>query len=217
MQIRIQTFPRLGDVTAVKSRKQTISATLEVPTHFTKKDWQVSLWHCIDGGEWQDKVLVPLAREDIPIDLKLSSLSRLHFQAEVIFNDSIQFTIRFRDSSDQPWLWTKEEHGLEDGYIVSQSASTTSPELRDLIPDLSAEWKISTLRSQAPDTRLWSLTTNISPSSADKSSFRDVEIGRPFTDFQKYAHVDQIIVSILILLLTSRADGLHWSGLESLG
>ncbi|KAJ4164429.1 hypothetical protein LMH87_006105 [Akanthomyces muscarius] len=187
MQIRVQTLPRLGDVTTVKAKTHPISAVLEVPNHFAHADWQVCLWHSTDGNEWEGLDLAPATEEEEAVDLELSaSLSRLHFRAELPFNKSIQFTIKFRHTLDQPWIWTNQEYGIEDGYVVSEDTAAASQKLEDLIPNLSSEWSISTLRSQAPETSLWSLTTKIAPCSADKSSFKDVEIGTPFTHFRKW-------------------------------
>ncbi len=188
MHIRVQTLPRLGDVTTVRATKQSISAVLEVPQHFAHANWQVSLWHSTDGNEWEDLDLATVTEEEKAVDLELSpSLSRLHFRTELPFNNSIQFTIKFRHAVDHPWIWVNHEYGIEDGYVVSEDAEAASQKLEDLIPNLSSDWSISTLRSQAPETRLWSLTTKVAPCSADQSSFRDVKIGTPFTHFRKYA------------------------------
>ncbi|KAJ3488872.1 hypothetical protein NLG97_g6108 [Lecanicillium saksenae] len=187
MQIRVQTFPRLGDVTTVTAKKQSISAVLEVPPNFENKDWVVSVWYSPDENDWRDLNLAAVTGQDEPIDLEQpKSFSRLYFRGDVHFKNSARFTIRFRHSRDQPWLWANQEYGVEDGYIISRYNESTSPGLDDLIPDLDPEWTISSLRSQAPDTRLWSLTGKISSSSSDKSNFKDVYIGTPFTHFQKW-------------------------------
>ncbi|OAA44532.1 raffinose synthase Sip1 [Beauveria brongniartii RCEF 3172] len=98
----------------------------------------------------------------------------------------MQFTIKFRHALEQSWIWANEEYGIGDGFVVLQDVAATSQKLEDLIPNLSSQWSISTHQSEAPDTTLWSLTTRIGPSVADESSFQDVEIGTPFTHFQKW-------------------------------
>ena len=212
MQIRVQTLPRLGDVTTVKAKKQSISAVLEVPHHSAHADWQVCLWHSTDGTEWKGLDLATVTGEEEAVDLELTpSLSRLHFRAELPFNISIQFTIKFRHALDQPWIWVNQEYGIEDGHVVSENTEVASQKLEDLIPNLSSEWSISTLRSQAPETSLWSLVTKIAPCSADKSSFRDVEIGTPLTHFRKYVPVTEIEASIHSKFLIRKTGGLHWS------
>ncbi|KAM3514007.1 hypothetical protein MY11210_002324 [Beauveria gryllotalpidicola] len=187
MQIRFQTSPRLGDVTAVKTGRQSISAVLEVPQRFANEDWQLSLWYSIDGDDWRALQFAAVTGEEKAVDLDSSpSLSRLHFRAETHFNKSMQFTIKFRHALEKSWTWANEEYGIGDGFVVLQDIAATSQKLEDLIPDLSSQWSISTLQSEAPDTTLWSLTTRIGPSVADESSFQDVEIGTPFTHFQKW-------------------------------
>ncbi|KAJ6779979.1 hypothetical protein PWT90_03357 [Aphanocladium album] len=187
MQIRLQTFPRLGDVTTVKAKKQSIMAVLEVPPHFASEDWQVSLWHISDGSDWSHLNLAAIVGEDKPIDLDgPESLSKLYFRADVPFKSSVQFTVRFRHACNAPWIWANQEYGIEDGLIISQDTGFTTQSLEDLIPNLGSEWTVSTLRSQAPDTRLWSLTSRIAPSSSNKSSFKDIDIGTPFNHFQKW-------------------------------
>ncbi|KAM3558606.1 hypothetical protein ARSEF4850_004509 [Beauveria asiatica] len=187
MQIRFQTYPRLGDVTTVKTGRQSISAVLEVPQRAANQDWQLSLWYSTDGDDWRVIQFAAVTGEEEAVDLNSSpSLSRLHFRAETHFNKSMQFTIKFRHALEKSWIWANEEYGIGDGFVVMQDIAATSQELEDLIPNLSSQWSISTHQSEAPDTTLWSLTTRIGPSVADESSFQDVEIGTPFTHFQKW-------------------------------
>ncbi|EGX91271.1 raffinose synthase Sip1 [Cordyceps militaris CM01] len=187
MQIRVHTLPRLGDVTVVKTKKQCITAVLEVPNHFANQDWQVSLWHSTDGSEWTALQLPAVIRQAEAVDLRLSpSHSHLHFQTELSFHTSLRFTIKFRHASDELWIWVKQEYGLEDGHVLLEDNEAASQKIEDLIPNLGSEWLASSLQSQAPDTKLWSLTTKIRPSLEDRSSFKDVEIGTPFTHFQKW-------------------------------
>lgn len=213
MQIRVQTLPRLGDVTTAEAQSHPISAVLEVPNHFADADWQVCLWHSTDGNDWKGLGLAPAAEEEKPVDLELSpSLSRLHFRAELPFNRSIRFTIKFRHTLDQPWIWVNEEYGIEDGFVVLEDTKVASQKLEDLIPNLSSEWSVSTLRSQAPETSLWSLTTKIASCSADKSCSKDVEIGTPFTHFRKYVSSTKK-TQYPKVLIRKTTGGLHWSDL----
>ncbi|PQK11122.1 hypothetical protein BB8028_0002g14400 [Beauveria bassiana] len=187
MQIRFHTSPRLGDVTTVKTGRQSISAVLEVPQRFANEDWQLLLWHSTDGDDWRALQFAAVTGEEKAVELESSpSLSRLHFRAETHFNKSMQFTIKFRHALEQSWIWANEEYGIGDGFVILQDIAATSQRLEDLIPDLSSQWSISSHQSEAPDTTLWSLTTRIGPSVADESSFQDVKIGTPFTHFQKW-------------------------------
>jgi len=52
--------------------------------------------------------------------------------------------------------------------------------LRDVIPGLNSEWKVTEHMSQSPQTQLWSLEADIASAVGDASTFRDIEIGRPW-------------------------------------
>lgn len=186
MKVRIYTYPRLGELTRVTAVTQSIVAVLEVPFHFADEKWQTTVWHSIDGNDWTHLDLQPLPTGDGSADLaQPATFARLQFRGLVSFTKSVQFTVKFRYGEDEPWIWANQEYGLQDGYLISASAVTVSEKLEDLIPNLGADWSISSLRSQAPETKLWSLTTKISPSKADESSFKDVILGTPFARFQK--------------------------------
>lgn len=186
MKVRIQTFPSLGEITTAAPGRQSICAVLEVPERLTSLDWQASLWLSIDGTGWSLLNLAPTDTEDGVVDLAdRTSFRNLHFHGITTFTSSVQFTVKFRNGVNEPWIWANKEYGLKDGYIVSPTLEPASSKLDDLILDLNKEWAISSLKSQSPETQLWSLTAKISPGNDDMQGSKSIEIGTPFANFSK--------------------------------
>lgn len=220
MKVRLQSYPDLDAVTRVETGEQPITVVLEVPQYFAKERWEVTVWHSTDENEWCALDLQLLAGEQSPVDLQadLPNLARLSFQGALSFKKSIKFTIKFRHGNNQPWVWVRDEYGLGDGHIVSSTAASArqASDIVDLIPNLNKEWTVTSLLSQSPETKLWSLEADIPASKNDTSAYRDLDIGTPFGALHKYDRpctkldvdsTDSRGIKIDILTFTG---GLHW-------
>ena len=189
MKIRLHSYPRLDAITSVHKGDQPITVVLEVPHYFAKEQWEVEVWQSSDENDWSALNLRRLHDDDQPIDLQGDSpnASKLSFQGTLSFESSVQFTLKFRYGDDQPWAWARDEYGLDDGYVVlSHIAScSTASDIANLIPNLNKEWAVSSLLSQSPGTKLWSLKTDIPSSKDNVSAFKDLDIGTPFGSFHR--------------------------------
>ncbi|KAJ4314442.1 hypothetical protein N0V84_008905 [Fusarium piperis] len=189
MKAVLQSYPPLGQVTPVQGQDITLTAVLEIPKSRATEAWEISLWHSLDGSDWNDAhlslvedALAPQTLQSIP-----ESVSRFHFTSSLSFDASVRFTLKFRHSPDVDWRWIRDEQGLDDGLIVNTTARVSSNDLSDLIPDLnSGDWAIKSCLSQSPRTSLWSLETVIPPAKGDDSSYRDIGIGTPWGSFARW-------------------------------
>jgi hypothetical protein len=113
-------------------------------------------------------------------------MSRFYFSSSVSFDVSLQFTLKFRHSSDVEWRWIRDEQGLNDGLVVNTPVGPSSNNLSNLIPDInSKDWTIKSHLSQSPRTSLWSLEAAIASANQDDSTYRDISIGTPFGTFAR--------------------------------
>lgn len=185
MKVCIQSYPPLGQVTLIQRNEVTLTCLLEIPNFRAIEPWEVSLWHSVDGSEWQDMGLHRMDGSQTPRSLQepSESTSRFYFSTTLSLKTSIQFTLRFRHGPDEEWRWIRDEQGLKDGSVVTTSASVGSDELLKLIPDLNNEWTVSSRVSQSPGTLLWALETPISAVKEDNSTYKDIEIGTPWGSF----------------------------------
>lgn len=186
MKAILQSYPPLSQVTPVEnSSSVSFTALLEIPKFRAEENWEVALWHSIDGGDWTEAEVPKIKSSQAPQALHAESeaVFRLYYTTNVSFNKSLRFTIKFRHNHDEPWRWIRDEQGLEDGHIVLLPASTESDNLSDLIPGLNTAWKVSSRMSQAPKTQLWSLEAEVPPAKNDLSSFTDIQIGTPWGSF----------------------------------
>ncbi|KAF7562970.1 hypothetical protein G7046_g1137 [Stylonectria norvegica] len=188
MTVFLQSYPPLGQVSPIHDQQVTLTAVLDVPKFREKESWEVSLWHSVDGSEWNSADLSPIEDGHGPQILHLlpASLSRSFFSLKLSLKKSVQFTLKFRCGRDEEWRWIRDEQGLKDGHIVTTSVTVPSEELPDLIPDLSSQWKVSSCMSQSPGTSLWALETLVPPAKEDESTFVDIEIGTPWGSFLRW-------------------------------
>lgn len=186
MKAILQSYPPLSQVTPVESSGNvSFTALLEIPKSRAGESWEVALWHSIDGEDWTEAEVPRIKSGDAPQALHAESeaVSRIYYSTNVSFQKSVQFTIKFRHSPDEPWRWIRDEQGLGDGHIVLLPPPTESDDLAGLIPGLNTAWKVASRMSQAPKTQLWSLEAVVSPAENDLSSYTDIQIGRPWGSF----------------------------------
>lgn len=188
MRALLQSYPPLGQVTCCREGHVDFSAILDVSKGRQDEPWEVALWHSIDGGDWNQYNLINHSAESAPHLLQElpPSSSFLHFSSSLSFQTSVQFTFKFREDTNKPWKWVRDQEGLNDGIILLQRRATESNDIREYIPDLGPIWKVSNHVSQSPGTQLWSLRCEI-PAAAEQSSyFEDVQLGTPWGSYIRY-------------------------------
>ncbi|KAM5355451.1 hypothetical protein ACJ41O_002097 [Fusarium nematophilum] len=145
MKAVLQSYPPLGQVTPIQGKDLTLTAVLEIPKSRSAEAWEVSVWHSVDGSDWQDAKLSPIEDAFAPQTLQFipESVSRFFFTSSFSFDKSVQFTLKFRHNQDADWRWIRDEQGLDDGLVANAAAGISSDSLSDLIPDLnSKDWTI---------------------------------------------------------------------------
>lgn len=191
MQVLLQSYPPLGQVTPVKDLSDgavVFTTVLKVPRSRATESWNVVLWLSADGKEWCEVGLNPLDTKDaVPKALQVESESTVmfYFTGIVKFRTSVRFTLKFRHEGDELWRWIRDEQGLDDGHIVVNTIAQTADELSKLIPALNNTWKVSSRMSQTPKTQLWSLECMIGAAESNKSLCTDIEIGTPWGSFMR--------------------------------
>ena len=185
MSLQIQTHPPLGQATPLDGNELVLKAVLESPAALEGGAWELSLWYSADNAEWKTCQLDSWGSSQQPQTLQDCSphTTREHFSTYLTFQKSVQFTLKFRHGSEEPWKWARDELGLDDGMIVSKDAAKVSADLADIIKDLNPEWKVSSHMSQASKAQLWSLETNVPQSEGDASGTKDLSIGVPWGSF----------------------------------
>ncbi|KAF9875824.1 raffinose synthase Sip1 [Colletotrichum karsti] len=191
MKAIIQSYPPLGQFTQVSNGQLAFTAVLEIPASRADEPWQVALWHSTDDGEWAETALSRISDEKGPTTLQTipDHIRRIFFSTSVLFNKSLQFTLKFRHAESDPWRWTRDELGVGDGSVIVSTRpvlQSVSERLEDLVTNLNPAWGVKSLTSQCPGTRLWSLETDVDGVDSDESKISDISLGVPWGGFQRW-------------------------------
>ena len=192
MNVQLQCYPPVGRLTVVQAGELNITAILIVPLHSAEARWEVNMWFGLDKADWCAIPLLPLPATREPKQLGAASIAgkQLFFEGHIHILSSLRFTLRFRSETSSPWRWLNEEQGLHDGQLVVQPTTLESRSLSDLLPGCDASWLTTSLMSQSPRTRLWSLTLPVPPADGEVSSQTDTDLGTPWGTFNRWAHIN---------------------------
>lgn len=187
MVVRIHTFPPLGRVSHAKSHIIAFSVLLEFADADAEKPWEICLWHSSGEQPWEETTLQLAPRTESLTFLQPESLSDKHasFSAALPVVSPLHFTFKYRSSPTQPWIWARDELGVEDGLITpnTNSLHPLTDNLSSVIRGLNPKLKVKSVTSQTPRTQLWSIEATVAPASDDVSSYGDVELGIPWGGF----------------------------------
>lgn len=186
MGASLSVYPPLGQITQVQGANVQITALLEVPSDQANQPWEVALWHSSGDSDWVD---VPLTRTDkTPSTLQSvdASVSRLWFEVNVPVQQQLNYTVKFRSASDQPWKWIRDEQGVGDGTIILTSNVTVEVLPNDfgsILKDYDSSIQVHPRQSQCPATRLWELKATADAAKGEDSTFTNVGLGLPWGGF----------------------------------
>jgi hypothetical protein len=182
MGVLCQTHPSLGQVNLTVSNTIDITAVLHIPGRQNASQWDVSLWHSQDGGEWSESQLSQITNSQEPEWLQPQNnlTTTAYFRASFSFQESMKYTVKYRKHSDTAWSWVQDVVGIGDGTIILKPSSRIPLGLGDVIPDLTDEWTVQSWLSQSPNTQLWSLETFVPHSEADRAGTCSLRIGTPW-------------------------------------
>lgn len=184
MQVRIQSYPPLGELTSLPPGPIQLTVILEVPRSQSQHLWEVQLWRSADGSAWSEQKTRLCGPECEPTTYRRASpsVATLHYFTTLDVSSDAQFTWKFRRGASDPWTWAKDVCGHEDGQIVVTKFGPLADDSLPL-PDLEEGWHISERPSQSPGTRLWALKSEVAPPSSDQSSIKSAIIGKPWGAF----------------------------------
>lgn len=186
MGASVSVYPPLGQITQVRNGKVQVTALLQLPADQANQSWEVALWHAAGDDAWTETLLS--STQKIPSTLQAidNSTARLWFDGEVNVTSLLNFTLKFRSASDQPWRWARDEQGMGDGTIIVNSTLTT-----DALPDsfevilkgYDPSINVKSCQSQCPGTRLWALETTVGAAEGEESTYADASLGTPWGGF----------------------------------
>jgi hypothetical protein len=185
MKPLLQTLPLLGQVTCSDKGHAKIQAILQLPRTQAQEQWEIALWYSVDKSKWLESAFHHLDTVLEPQDVQADSETtvNLYFSTSIKFESFISFTVKFRRGPDAEWIWVRDVYGFDDGVVLRASSGSPSEDISDLLRGLGPEWTATEVMSQTPQTRLWSLQTEIPCPDGDESSFHSVPIGTPWGSF----------------------------------
>lgn len=189
MNIFISSYPPLGQVSVVEKVTTFFTVAIEVKPDHISNLCQASLWHS-DGEDqnWLEECMSPWPNSsDPPIVLHASKKQQIYgqifFTAMLDIKLIKRFTIKFRNSPDQPWNWSRDLSGISDGIIILKHISLekdTSDDLRYYIPGLSPLLQSNKSAGKYIGMVLWSIEASIEAARKDKSRWKTINFGMPW-------------------------------------
>lgn len=191
MKATITSYPPLGQVTIVPPGKQHFTISIELDESRASAPWQVALYYTTKSRKWEEKILEKSQNSsgNLPYFLLQDvqkegfSPSRIYFYGTLDLDANVVFTVKFRADANQDWRWVKDGQGVEDGNLIVKSSAIAVPiydDLANLIGDLNPAFKSEKVRSQTPNTSVWSIGAPIVAAIGDDSAFADVSFGNPW-------------------------------------
>ncbi|KAI1774806.1 glycoside hydrolase family 36 protein [Hypoxylon cercidicola] len=185
MEAQISSYPPLGQVTQLRENTFEFFALLEIGNEHAEDPWEVAVWHSSADGGWIETLLSPISAPDSPSSLQITSSSDtlLYFRTSFFISSSLNFTLKLRNSRNQPWRWSRDVSGIADGVILINPEvpfGGTETSLSDIIHGLNPDLKVRASASQTPRTQLWTINANIGPAQDDRSAYTDIELGTPW-------------------------------------
>ena len=86
--------------------------------------------------------------------------------------------MKYRLVKSESWKWLNEQYCLKNGVLYFQPQKLPS-ELRDYLKGYSSELLIHSVRSESPNTQLWSITAPVNAAEEEASGWSDTSLGIP--------------------------------------
>ncbi|SLM37360.1 Glycosyl hydrolases 36 [Lasallia pustulata] len=190
--------PPLGQFTVIPHHQKAVNFTvlIESSRGFPEQPWEVVLWHNgLEDREWDEVPLERVSNRDDPMVINTEGRGRIYRRyfsgslprpSRII--DPIDFTLKYRTSSWEPWKWVKDQFFLPDGKLHFQPKEILD-ELDDYIADPSYFFTVHSVPSEVPETNLWSLTADVSSAQGNISGYDEYRVGLPMNFTRWYAAV----------------------------
>lgn len=110
----------------------------------------------------------------------------LKLDVSLMIDQPLRFTIKFRQDSTASWKWASEQSVVADGEIIFYHRNEApSAHLEDYIDCLNADFKVSPIGAETPNTQLWLLEASSPPANGDDSGFTSKALGIP-SNFKRW-------------------------------
>lgn len=182
IDVRVASYPPLAQTTLSTQDAIRFVVILDVPQHLAANSWEVAIWHSEGVSNWEETRLSRATLDSNPTSLQAISSShvRLCYHTNFSFNNTVDFTIKFRNHPGQAWRWVKDEQGLGDGMVLHQAQSLSDIAqngLQDVIVGLNPTLRVKSALSQSPGTQLWEIRADVHASEHGNSVFSTIELG----------------------------------------
>lgn len=155
--------------------------------------WEVQLWHNLhDFNSWEALPLERCKAPRLEIAQTSQNFRRLWFSGTLSEKPSpsrpVSFTLRFRTDSQTGWKWVQHESGVDNGQLLYQAPLSNLGKHEDLsyyFDGVASDLKVEKVKSDTPNTRLWSITAKATPAQGEKSGYSTHKLGLP-TDFVRW-------------------------------
>jgi hypothetical protein len=193
--VTVSVYPPVGQVSQLQHGNVRFDALLQVHESLKDEPWEMAIWYSGGqagaGGEWAEAALSRSEQGQTPSSLQPAgeSVSKLYFTSVVPVENTMSFTVKFRQSSSEDWRWIRDEQNLADGTLIvdgKTALETTSEDLPDLISGLNPDLTWKAHASQCPGTRLWSIEAPVGAVENDESKYADLPLGLPWGGFLRY-------------------------------
>lgn len=202
MGASVSVYPPLGQITQVSKQVISIIALLEVSADAAEQSWELAIWHSNGDDNWTETALSLAPAQKTPSTLQMvdSSKARFYFEGKIDVQSLLNFTVKFRTASDQPWRWAYDEQGIGDGTVIYKSSAASSAlpdDLGSILKGYDTTIKVKSCQSQCPGTRLWALETTVDAAQGDDSTYKALSLGTPWGGFLRYAKPLQPLICAL--------------------
>ncbi|KAJ1327702.1 raffinose synthase [Microdochium nivale] len=182
IDVRVASYPPLAQTTLSTQDAIRFVVILDVPQHLAANSWEVAIWHSEGVSNWEETRLSRATLDSNPTSLQAISSShvRLCYHTNFSFNNTVDFTIKFRNHPGQAWRWVKDEQGLGDGMVLHQAQSLSDIAqngLQDVIVGLNPTLRVKSALSQSPGTQLWEIRADVHAAEHGNSVFSTIELG----------------------------------------
>ncbi|KAI1855650.1 hypothetical protein JX266_000515 [Neoarthrinium moseri] len=191
MGATVSCYPPLGQVTQLKSGIIDFIVLLEVEEKDANDPWEIVLWQSADGKDWVETDLSRMKDGSAPSSLQIAPAhkSRLYFSASLAVASALNFTVKFRNNSDKPWRWARDEQSIGDGTIIINAEKTSAKTLTsftDIVKNLNPDLTIARASSQCPGTELWVIEAPVNAANGEDSTRADYRLGVPWGGYLRW-------------------------------
>lgn len=193
MDVIISSFPPLGRVTKIENGDFEFTVLLGVDNDLADDPWEVAVWHSSTNRSWVETPLSlnPTGHPPVLFISPKSSYTQLCFSAHFTISSLMKFTLKYRNSHDQPWRWSQSVFGSTDGVVSINptnefATATASTNLSDIIHQLNPVLRVNTAASQTLNTQLWTLRASVGSCENDRPAYVDMDIGIPWGGALRY-------------------------------